>query len=101
MDHLFPADDPYDGYWAHSGLSFYSTSDNQATELADARAHFYRAVRVRNCFGAEDLVTYDDYDLLGTRNTEFGRKRCNDRGREMIMDKDSRMETIIASSNLV
>lgn len=61
---LFPSDDPYDGHWISSALSFYSASNTAADELAFARAHFFKPCRTRNIFGAETLITFDQFDLM-------------------------------------
>src|SRR5262249_50153527 len=60
-------------WWIPSGRVFYSpgTNDNAATELAEAKAHFFLPRRYRDPFhkndgtwNTETTVDYDTYDLL-------------------------------------
>lgn len=67
---LFPANDPYDGYWTGAGYTFFSMSDDADTELAQARSHFYNVVRAKNVFEVQSSVTYDEYDLLIVEATD-------------------------------
>ena len=59
------------GWWVGANRTFYSanTTDDAATELAEAEAHFFRARRSRDPFhtvarSTESTQRYDDYDLL-------------------------------------
>jgi RHS repeat-associated protein len=63
---LFPAGDRPRAWWAPTGQVFYSprAADTAAQELAQARAHFFLARRVRDPFGNDTTVTYDAHDLL-------------------------------------
>lgn len=65
-DGRFPASDADDCWWLPSGRSFFSTrpADNAATELAQARRHFFLPRRYRNPFGHDTRVNFDGYDLL-------------------------------------
>ncbi|WP_281274366.1 SpvB/TcaC N-terminal domain-containing protein, partial [Allorhizocola rhizosphaerae] len=55
-----------DQWWVASGQSFHSPNpaDGPATELAQARQHFFRPRRFRDPFGQDTTVTLDAYDLL-------------------------------------
>jgi RHS repeat-associated protein len=59
-------------WWAPSGRVFYSPVDTAtaAEELAEAQAHFYRARRKVDPFGAISRVAYDAYDLLPRASTD-------------------------------
>lgn len=75
-DGRFPASDADDHWWIPSGRSFFSPNptDNAATELAQARQHFYLPRRYLDPFGKNDLdpfdfgqntlVDFDAHDLL-------------------------------------
>jgi RHS repeat-associated protein len=65
-DGRFPASDAGDHWWIPSGQSFFSTSpaDNAATELAQARQHFFLPRRYRDPFGQDAFVDFDAHDLL-------------------------------------
>jgi RHS repeat-associated protein len=65
-DGRFPASDADDHWWIPSGQSFYSTNpaDNAATELAQARQHFFLPRRYRDPFGQNAFVDFDTHDLL-------------------------------------
>ncbi len=61
-DGRFPATNA-DGYWwIPSGQTLYS--DNPATELSEARKHFFLARLYRDPFGHETFVDFDAHDLL-------------------------------------
>ena len=53
-------------WWIPSGRSFFSTnrSDSAATELAQARQHFFLPRRYRDPFGQDAFVDFDTNDLL-------------------------------------
>jgi RHS repeat-associated protein len=53
-------------WWLPSGRSFFSPDpgDAPATELAEARAHFFLPRRIRDPFGKSALVDHDALDLL-------------------------------------
>jgi RHS repeat-associated protein len=63
---LFPASDPNGHWWIPSGQVFYSPNpaDPAASELANARAHFFLPRRFRDPFQNDMTVLYDAYDLL-------------------------------------
>ena len=65
-DGRFPASDADDHWWVPSGRSFYSTNppDDAATELAQARQHFFLPRRIQDPFGQHTFVDYDAHDLL-------------------------------------
>jgi len=65
-DSRFPASDADDHWWMPSGQAFYSTNpaDNAATELAQARQHFFLPRRYRDPFGQNAFVDFDAHDLL-------------------------------------
>ena len=65
-DGRFPASDADDHWWIPSGQSFFSTNpaDNAATELAQARQHFFLPRRYRDPFGQDAFVDFDANDLL-------------------------------------
>ena len=65
-DGRFPASDVDDHWWIPSGQSFFSTNpaDNAATELAQARQHFFLPRRYRDPFGQDAFVDFDANDLL-------------------------------------
>jgi RHS repeat-associated protein len=65
-DGRFPEDDPDDHWWIPSGRSFYGTNpaSNAATELVQARQHFFLPRRYRDAFGQHAFVDFDTYDLL-------------------------------------
>jgi RHS repeat-associated protein len=62
----FPASDPDYYWWIPSGQSFFSANpaDNAATELAQARQHFFLPRRYRAPFGQDAFVDFDANDLL-------------------------------------
>jgi hypothetical protein len=61
-DGRFPASDPDDHWWIPSGRSFFT--DNPATELDQARGHFFLPRRYCNPFGYSTTVRFDGNDLL-------------------------------------
>jgi RHS repeat-associated protein len=68
---VFPASDRDDHWWLPSGRVFLAPSrtDSAATELANARQHFFLPRRYRDPFhtsavSTESVVDYDDHDLL-------------------------------------
>jgi RHS repeat-associated protein len=65
-DGLFPAGDAGDHWWIPSGRSFFTTdpADDAATEAAQARRHFFLSRRIRDPFGHDAVVDFDDGDLL-------------------------------------
>jgi len=65
-DGRFPASDADDHWWIPSGKSFFSANpaDNAATELAQARQHFFLPRRYRDPFGQDAFVDFDANDLL-------------------------------------
>lgn len=65
-DGHFPAIDGDDHWWIASGQSFFSANpaDNAATELAQARQHFFLPRRYRDPFGQDAFVDFDAHDLL-------------------------------------
>ncbi|MHA7291289.1 SpvB/TcaC N-terminal domain-containing protein [Arthrobacter sp. MDT3-24] len=64
----FPATDADDHWWTPSGQSFFTTNplDAPATELTQARQHFFRPRRYRDPFGQDAFVDFDANDLLMT-----------------------------------
>jgi RHS repeat-associated protein len=73
----FPKDDADDHWWIPSGRSFFTTNpgDDAATELAQARQHFFLPRRYRDPFGHDAIVDFDANDLLmvETRDALFNR----------------------------
>jgi hypothetical protein len=71
-DGRFPASDADDHWWIPSGQSFYSTNpaDNAATELVQARQHFFLPRRYRDPFGQDAVVDFDANDLLMTETRD-------------------------------
>ena len=65
-DGRFPASDADDHWWIPSGQSFFTTNpaDPAATELAQARQHFFLPRRYRDPFGQDAFVDFDANDLL-------------------------------------
>ena len=65
-DGRFPSSDADDHWWIPSGQSFFSVNpaDNAATELAQARQHFFVPRRYRDPFGQDAFVDFDANDLL-------------------------------------
>jgi hypothetical protein len=65
-DGRFLTTDADDYWWIPSGQAFYTTNvvDNAATELMQARQHFFLARRYRDPFGQSAFVDFDDNDLL-------------------------------------
>ena len=61
-DGRFPNTDGDDHWWIASGQSFFS--DDQATELAVARQHFFLPRRYRDPFGQDTTISFDQADLL-------------------------------------
>lgn len=64
-------------WWIPSGRSFFSpeTNDDPATELAQAKSHFFLPQRVRSPFHREDFATettveYDTHNLLVTQTRD-------------------------------
>jgi RHS repeat-associated protein len=78
-DGRFPATDADDHWWIPSGRSFFTTNplDAAATELAQARKHFFFPRRYRDPFGqdtsvdidANNLAIMETRDALGNRIT--------------------------------
>jgi RHS repeat-associated protein len=64
----FPTTDADDHWWIPSGQSFFTTNplDAAATELAQARQHFFLPRRYRDPFGQDAFVDFDTNDLLMT-----------------------------------
>ncbi len=62
----FPASDADDHWWIPSGQSFYinNPAADAATELAQARQHFFLPRRYRDPFGHSAYVDFDTHDLL-------------------------------------
>jgi RHS repeat-associated protein len=65
-DGRFPASDTDDHWWIPSGQSFYSTNPahDAATELVQARQHFFLPRRYRDPFGQDAFVDFEAHDLL-------------------------------------
>ena len=65
-DGRFPATDADDHWWIPAGQSFFTTNplDAAATELAQARQHFFLPRRYRDPFGQDAFVDFDGNDLL-------------------------------------
>jgi RHS repeat-associated protein len=65
-DGRFPVSDADDHWWIPSGQSFFTTNpgDPAATELAQARQHFFLPRRYRDPFGQDAFVDFDANDLL-------------------------------------
>ncbi|HBB87907.1 MAG TPA: hypothetical protein DC047_09850 [Blastocatellia bacterium] len=59
-------------WWIPSGRVFYSAgdTDSAATELGEARSHFYQVRRVVNPFGAVSRIAYDTFDLQARVSTD-------------------------------
>lgn len=64
-DGRFPNSDPDNYWWIPSGQAFFSNnpSDNAATELTEARQHFFLTRRYRDPFAQDTFASYH-YDLL-------------------------------------
>ncbi|MGF6851688.1 SpvB/TcaC N-terminal domain-containing protein [Paraburkholderia sp. CI3] len=71
-DGRFPASDADDHWWVPSGQSFYSSNpaDSAATELAQARQHFFLPRRYSDPFGQHAFVEFDAHDLLMTETRD-------------------------------
>jgi RHS repeat-associated protein len=71
-DRRFPATDADDHWWIPSGQSFFTTNplDAAATELAQARQHFFLPRRYRDPFGQDAFVDFDANDLLMTETRD-------------------------------
>jgi RHS repeat-associated protein len=71
-DGRFPATDADDHWWIPSGQSFFTTNplDAAATELAQARQHFFLPRRYRDPFGQDAFVDFDTNDLLMTETRD-------------------------------
>lgn len=65
-DGRFPASDADDAWWVPSGHIFFTpdVADAPATELAQARLHFFLPRRYRDPFGSDAVVRFDAHDLL-------------------------------------
>jgi YD repeat-containing protein len=65
-DGRFPASDSDDHWWIPSGRSFFTpnSAHDPATELTQARQHFFVPCRYRGPFGQDALVHFDTNDLL-------------------------------------
>jgi hypothetical protein len=60
-----PASDADDQWWVPSGLTFYGTNRaDDATELSQAREHFFLPRRYRDRFAQIAFVDFDAHDLL-------------------------------------
>jgi RHS repeat-associated protein len=71
-DGRFPARDADDHWWIPSGISSFTTNaaDSAATELAEARQHFFLPRRYRDPFGQDAFVDFDAYDLLNAESRD-------------------------------
>jgi RHS repeat-associated protein len=71
-DGRFPATDADDHWWIPSGQSFFTTNplDAAATELAQARQHFFLPRCCRDPFGQDSFVDFDVNDLLMTETRD-------------------------------
>jgi RHS repeat-associated protein len=69
-DGRFPATDADDHWWIPSGQSFFTTNPLDATELAQARQHFFLPRRYRDPFGQDAFVDFDANDLLMTETRD-------------------------------
>jgi hypothetical protein len=76
-DGRFAASDPDDHWWLPSGRSFCSAdpADSAATELAQARQHFFLPRRYRDPFAQDAFVDFDTHDLLITETRDTLRNR--------------------------
>lgn len=54
-----------DAWWNPSGRVFFAENDDPAAERRAAQANFFTPCRARDPFGAESLIRYDRYHLLG------------------------------------
>jgi RHS repeat-associated protein len=65
-DGRFPATDADDHWWMPSGRSFFSSNpgDDPASELAQARQHFFLTRRHRDPFDQDAFADFDGNDLL-------------------------------------
>ncbi len=83
-DGRFPATDADDHWWIPSGQSFFTTNplDAAATELVQARQHFFLPRRYRDPFGQDAFVDFDANDLLmaETRDALGNRVTVNGNG---------------------
>jgi RHS repeat-associated protein len=68
VDERFPATDADDHWWMPSGQSLFTTNpaDPAATELVQARLHFFLPRRYRDPFGEDAVVDRDSHDLMMT-----------------------------------
>ena len=57
-------------WWIPSGRFLFSPTDEAATELKNAREHFFLPRRFLNPFGSATTVTYDSRDLLLTETRD-------------------------------
>jgi RHS repeat-associated protein len=71
-DGRFPTSDPGDHWWIPSGRAFFTVNplDAAATELAQARQHFFLRRRLRDAFGHDACVDFDGHDLLMTETRD-------------------------------
>jgi RHS repeat-associated protein len=71
-DGRFPATDADDHWWIPSGQPFFTADpdDPAATELAQARQHFFLPRRYRDPFGKDAFVDFDANDLLMTETRD-------------------------------
>ncbi|OQY99744.1 MAG: toxin [Candidatus Brocadia sp. UTAMX2] len=71
-DGRFPATDAEDHWWIPSGQSFFTNDplNAAATELAQARQHFFLPQRYRDPFGQDAFVDFDTNDLLMTETRD-------------------------------
>jgi RHS repeat-associated protein len=71
-DGRFPASDADDQWWLPSGQSFFNASpaEDAASELTQARQHFFLPRRFRDPFGQYSFVDFDAYDLLMTETRD-------------------------------
>ncbi|WP_217644950.1 SpvB/TcaC N-terminal domain-containing protein [Geodermatophilus amargosae] len=69
---LFPATDADDSWWIPSGQSFFTNNplDASATELVQARQHFFLPRRYRDPFRQDAFVDFDAEDLLITETRD-------------------------------
>lgn len=59
-----------DGWWTPSGRVFFSEAGDPDAERRAAQANFFTPCRARDPFGADSLVRYDRYHLLGLETVD-------------------------------
>jgi RHS repeat-associated protein len=71
-DGRFPLNDADDLWWLPEGRSYFhpDPAGDAASELEQARRHFFLPRRFRDPFGQDSLVDYDAYDLLMTETRD-------------------------------